>query len=667
MFSRNRLIAIGLCLLVLVQLACGIGGSQAPVPTTAPPAAPTQAGQPTAAAGKPTVTSAPASTSAPAATPAVGALNLPAGIYTYSNANTVRGLAFYKGKVYAATLGGVVAWDLASGKPQKFIPKDGLKHISTYDVKVCAMPDDRLVVGTRTGVSLFNPASQTWDPSPLLAEAPELETAQIYKVYCDAAAKRLLINPWGVGVYDFGARTWKAFGDKDGLPFSTATDMASRGEVIWAVSNYKGVVQISGGKTTVYDESKGLPDNRANAVVIDAAGTVWVGAGKGLMRFQNNQWKLYDSTTTPKMPRDIYELHLAADKTLWLGSGSGDLCQFDPAREQCVFTWKEPKSTYVSAITQDDQGNPIVGVGNGLWVYNGKDWKALEMPNDQLATNFVSAFANAPDGRLWISTDNGFHRIDPAKPDQKWETFDRTATGLKSVWAYSIAALPDGSLWFAIGNGNAAAYKNGVFTTLPKDNSYSQVAIAVDASGTVFLGSTKGLQVWNGQDYTTLTKESGLPSSDVRSLLADGDAVWIGTSAGLVKYQGGKIEVVLTDKTPGMPNPFINRIYKEKNGTLLLGTYGGLVRYDGKTPSLVFKAPRTSQNITGIAYDGKGRLWVSTFDSLYYQDGKDWRSLTTKDGLPSAMVNTIFADVYGTIWVGAGDSFNGGGLARIVP
>jgi ligand-binding sensor domain-containing protein len=81
----------------------------------------------------------------------------------YANINFVRGVATLDGRAYAATEGGVVAWDVATAKVvQRWTTADGLTHNLATSMAVCPMPETRVVVGTEKGLNLYDPKANGW-------------------------------------------------------------------------------------------------------------------------------------------------------------------------------------------------------------------------------------------------------------------------------------------------------------------------------------------------------------------------------------------------------------------------------------------------------------------------------------------------------------------------
>jgi ligand-binding sensor domain-containing protein len=311
-----------------------------------------------------------------------------------------------------------------------------------------------------------------------------------------------------------------------------------------------------------------------------------------------------------------------------------------------------------------------------VFVFDGDAIGEMIVQEDVLVSNFVDSLAIDAAGMLWVGTDGGIQVLDPADPTQPWQLFEDGEQGPGGNWARNLFPQPDGSMWVAITNGEASYYDGQAWTVY--EGYYSYEAIAVDAEGRVWLGDDgKGIAILEGGSASTLTSADGLPDDDVYALLADGDVMWIGTGAGLVRYQDSELTLVFGEKQAseelGLYNPTILDIVREASGDLLLGTYGGVLRYDGAQATLLLKfgdlgADFTYASFKEMALGPDGQLWVGTTEGLLYSDdGQNWDWFDTRSGLQTDDVDAVLVDQFGTLWVGGGDNFGGGGLSRYVP
>ncbi|MCK9171277.1 MAG: hypothetical protein M0P01_12765 [Treponema sp.] len=115
----------------------------------------------------------------------------------------------------------------------------------------------------------------------------------------------------------------------------------------------------------------------------------------------------------------------------------------------------------------------------------------------------------------------------------------------------------------------------------------------------------------------------------------------------------------------GLPGNTITDIIQDKKGYLYIGTYDGLVQFDGvefnilnqtTNPKYKFVSART------LFEDSKGNIWVGSNDegaSRLNSDGSV-NMFTIKEGIPNNSIRAIAEDQNGNIWIGTA-----GGIAYI--
>jgi ligand-binding sensor domain-containing protein/signal transduction histidine kinase len=157
---------------------------------------------------------------------------------------------------------------------------------------------------------------------------------------------------------------------------------------------------------------------------------------------------------------------------------------------------------------------------------------------------------------------------------------------------------------------------------------------------------------------------SGLPQSTLTAVTQTRDGyLWVGTWSGLVRFDGVRFSVYDKASAPGLRNSGIQTLLADADGGLWIGTNGGGLSHhrDGVFTTLTTADGLAGDIVRALHKDTQGRLWIGTNGGLsVLEGGKVARSWATRDGLPNAVVRAIAEDRAGVLWIGT----NGGGLAR---
>lgn len=109
---------------------------------------------------------------------------------------------------------------------------------------------------------------------------------------------------------------------------------------------------------------------------------------------------------------------------------------------------------------------------------------------------------------------------------------------------------------------------------------------------------------------------------------------------------------VMYNSSIGMPTSEANAIAQTKDGFIWIGSYSGLIRYDGST----FDRYASSTGIASVVslfVDSQDRLWVGTNDSgVALVNGNDVTMFSRAEGVPSSSVRAICEDGAGNILFG---------------
>jgi ligand-binding sensor domain-containing protein len=103
------------------------------------------------------------------------------------------------------------------------------------------------------------------------------------------------------------------------------------------------------------------------------------------------------------------------------------------------------------------------------------------------------------------------------------------------------------------------------------------------------------------------------------------------------------------------PTRMVRHVKQARNGDILIASYTGVWRYDGKLFTNITSAIK-SPSFWDVLQDRKGNLWFGSKDSGVYllpPGQTTFQHFTTKQGLASNMALHIYEDRAGNIWFGA--------------
>ena len=149
-------------------------------------------------------------------------------------------------------------------------------------------------------------------------------------------------------------------------------------------------------------------------------------------------------------------------------------------------------------------------------------------------------------------------------------------------------------------------------------------AVLRDSKGYVWMGTSNGLNRYDGHDYLEVVIDGGVPDNNyITSLLEDSNGrIWIGTASGVCLYEPGKTNAVRFSPMAG--DDFqVYQIIRESAGTILIpDRESGFFRIDTEK----FEVERIEKGENNLKYspvamcqDVNGVAWFINDDGTLYR------------------------------------------------
>ncbi|HEY0766875.1 MAG TPA: two-component regulator propeller domain-containing protein [Steroidobacteraceae bacterium] len=456
-----------------------------------------------------------------------------------------------------------------------------------------------------------------------------------------------------------------------------------------------------------------LIDDRINTLALDRLGTLWVGTEAGLDRWQPEHHGFLHFRHEAGNPRSLSGQNVSrvledASGALWVGTFDAGLDRMDGAGRVVEVLRHDPANPTslanddVRAILEDQAGHLWVGTAGGLDMLNRaagqfSHYRHDSSDADSLRDSFVMSLYQDGTGLVWIGTRaGGVSRWNP----RSWELGAHRPDWLGDKLVTAFADAPNNKVWIASLGGGLTWYDDdtGITTDIDaitgRHNALGDqrvMSLHQDRRGTLWIGTREsGLRKLSADGRLAAIM---VKPGDPRSLSAAGimtifetrnGAIWIGTHGGganVLDPASGRIRQ-LPYGGAGVPgavsSPHVTAIAEDSRGNIWLGTDGGgldLARADGTVIKVFRHDPRDpttlpANTVYALAVDTRDRIWVATDGgglalvqgSAAAPDAIRFKVISREEGLSSDTLYGVVVDAGGRIWL-SGDA----GLTRYDP
>ena len=396
-----------------------------------------------------------------------------------------------------------------------------------------------------------------------------------------------------------------------------------------------------------------ISNNYCNTVIVDDAGTVWVGTKNGLNRFNasTNTFSRYQMHNTPDLQsNDILALAVDYKQRLWVGAARGGVSVFSNPLSETLTGTRVFQGNAI-ALCIDSKNNLWIGRGSGegLQVINLKDYTSENIPTPiqykksvlqkhSLSDNSIFHIYEDSMGDIWIGTFGGGVNY-TSKRIKNFHIIEEYYGANKILSSNLINCFYQDShtLWIGTESGldewNMQTNTFRSYMNIPGNSTSLQgnavYAIHKDSQGTLWVGTWGGgLNKFNYDTKTfTHIPLSANPVNNVFSIAEDAHKnLWIGTiepTDGLFTYnlQTGAISRYSTKRadTSSISENSVNDILVTQNGSVFVSTFRSVELYQPHSNNFLriplhnFSSDTiTRPYISSLFEDAHGRVLVGT-------------------------------------------------------
>ncbi len=410
---------------------------------------------------------------------------------------------------------------------------------------------------------------------------------------------------------------------------------------------------------------EGLSQAAVYAILQDRHGFMWFGTLEGLNRFDGNEFKVFqhDPTDPDSLSHDsVRTIVEDRDGVIWVGTDTGGLDRFNEA---------EGTFTHFRQSTSDSPSSK---------------------------RDRIRVIREADDGRLWIGTDGaGLSRFD--KRTESFTNFLHDPANPGSLGSSHVRDVFEdslGALWVATDGGGLNVlgptgdrflqyrHEPGDPASLSSDR---VLTIHEDSDGVIWVGTADGgVNAFNRANGTFRRFQhgdgSGMGAGSVSAIYQDSEGtLLVGTDGGLCAWapRSSRFEVYRHNAADrySLSNDVVLSLYQDRGGVVWIGTYDGLNKWNPSTGTFPHYraeagAPdRLSEKyVTAFAEGEDGTIWIGTLGgglNSFDRSTEAFRPFRHDPADPSSLatdrIMSLMTDSDGSVWVGT----MGGGLDRLDP
>lgn len=363
----------------------------------------------------------------------------------------------------------------------------------------------------------------------------------------------------------------------------------------------------TGGFSKYHDLKTGMDGAGPTVLLEDQAERLWIGTRlAGLFCYDGKSIGQVDTSQ-----QTILSLKEDQEGNIWVGTRGGGLKQIRPRVAELMITGSGSPFEGIQSICKDTDGQLWAVIWQkGTVVQNrGVDWTPLSV-SDGWEVDYSKCVAADPQGGVWIGTayKGLYHWQDGIATHYVCLTNDVDVTQVTALRTTELGTVWIGARRFPDGKCFLVCGKDGAFRSYSMPSNCGTVtAIEVDASGTCWAATSKGLLVRVRDDVLTQETRNMLTEPyPIRALLATPDnSLWIGYAGiGLGRLKDGHVTYVRMSQ--GLHDDYISHILSDGRGRLWLAGNRGI--FSVREKDLDELAEGRSTHVQSVAYKQKDGL-----------------------------------------------------------
>ena len=477
---------------------------------------------------------------------------------------------------------------------------DGL--LDNYVYKILPAPSGLFYMATDRGISVYDPEKNEFIDK--INSKDGLPDNLVKDLEIEEDILWVAMEDRGICKYDINNKKVTPI---TGWQFGAINDFEKYEQnKFWVSTKRNGLIKAQINKNhelsiTGIDKKHGLPSKRLNTLFLDLEGNLWIGTKHGLAINRNNQIEFFNASTDFDI-KNVFSLTKDKNGKFWIASQDGLHTFFKKSNGNYHlkkwFTGPAYENIAFVSVCQDQRNYIWVGTyGFGVFKINPDNGNFKQYKKeDGLSNNNIIHITCHKNNIYFATLGGGVSKLELQKDGHAFSTIS-TSNGLKSDYVYATMYDSQNRLWIATDGGGIAKMEDGKLTH-PESKLIDSIgkvvySITEDTKGNIWFGlADKGVLRYDGENFKHLSKENGLSSNEVKSIISYPDShVLMTHNDDIDIVNESNFSITKIGSMLGLNNfmPSLNAYYRDSNQNLYIGSASGILKVNLQKEELSLK------------------------------------------------------------------------------
>lgn len=431
---------------------------------------------------------------------------------------------------------------------------------------------------------------------------------------------------------------------------------------MWLSTSGKGIIYYDNGDTTTHLMSQAnIPSDYSTGMAKDSKGNLWVGTLQGLAKYDGNAWTQWTTANSAIPAIRIEDVAIDKADNVWIAARDSGVVMFDGTAFTQYYKPEGMMESLCMTITSAENGdiwsaikykNKFFGAGiNEVMKYSGGEWQSMKPEGSHRNVQFLAA---ADDISTVEAIGNTIYVGQNSKGGLlKYEDGEWTAY-ISPKDPRDITFDANGDMWMVADDAGIYKYKgsegwmefNCYNAPLPPDGLQDIITL----NDSVWVGGVSHSSLIALKDTTWHVGVEGDENGYYEAVKGKNDTLWLGSMGnGLLTYKSDKIALV---DSALVGQRILQMAYNAEDNSLWFSGFDTLFHWRDTVLEKFNFEDHGFTTVTDMVLDKEGILWMGSYHGLVKYDGSFSFYTTANSDISYDMIDVLSIDSKDNIWMG---------------